>query len=361
MSLFRGLRRVNKTYPNQSSFISDNINLVANQTPPGFQSVINAPSSRPIPGTNQVTPGYDLPNNRFVSTAEVNTTMRSGNSREVRDVFGNVSDSQIGGLDPIRRYDNLPDPSIRRQADVKDNIRDTHPKSRARTPEDVDDFLKSQPRLTNHLQTLKTGGTLVLIGAGVVLTFNAVSLVQDVMNALNTTGGSFHYRGSNNGDEIEQCWLQYRSCGVNIVDVPVNMRCATDPLLNDVEQLRAICHNYNYEAEKTVCRQSDPNADPTTPQYVDISELVVNHTLLCVEPYDMADLIGDLGLDWLLNEDGFAAKLKGSSKSIGEALLPLIIAIGVILFIVFIGFVIFKRITAPKIQMQAPPPAPATG
>ncbi|AXU41463.1 PIF-5 [Alphabaculovirus altermyunipunctae] len=355
MSLFRGLRRVNKTYPNNSSFISDNAALVASQTPPGFQSVINAPSSRPIAGTTEVIPGYNLPNNRFASTAEVNTTMRSGNNAEIRDIFGNVSDSQISGLTPIRRSDNLPDPVVKNRNERKRNVRNRHPRSKARTPAEVNDFLNSQPRLKNHLETLKSGGTLVLMGAGIVLTFAAVNLVQDIIQALNTTGGSYHYIGSSNGEEVSQCWLQYRSCGINVGDVPIELRCNSDPLSNDVEVLRAICNNYNAEQEKTVCRQSDPNADPASNQYVDISGMPVNHTLFCVEPYDMADLIGDLGLDWLLNEEGVAAKLKGSSKSIGEALLPLIIAIGIILFVVFIGFMIFKRVTAPTVQMQPPP------
>lgn len=359
MSFFRGLRRLNRPFPDQNSFVLANANQLGNNVPSGFQNVLSAPSVRPIPNSNQYMPGYNTPNNDFVSTAQVNTALRNGDPSGIRNIFGNVNANQLNGVNNVRRLDNVPDPTINARNTRKNDIKNQHPGSRTNTPEGVDQFLNQQPRLRDNLLNRKTAG-VALVGAGVVLLFSANSLVQDIIAALNRTGGSFYYSGSNNGEDVQACWLQYRSCGVPATEVPDELKCTgQDPILfGNTDALRQICFGYNREREGSVCRASDPNADPESPQYVDLSDMLVNDTLLCVEPYELGDLIGDLGLDWLLNEEGLVAKSKNSSKSIGEALMPLIIAIGVILFVVFIGFIIFKRLTAPQptVSVAAAPP-----
>nr|UQV25549.1 occlusion-derived virus envelope protein ODV-E56 [Spodoptera litura nucleopolyhedrovirus] len=351
MSFFSNLRRVNKPYPNQISFAADNVTLAAS-TPNGFQHVFSAPSTRPIANSNSVTPGYNLSNNRFVSTAEINSALRNSDTNSIRGIFGNLNNTQLNGMTQMRRLDNVADPTIFNKRTRQQQVRNNFPDSATRTPEGIQNFMNNQPRLYNYLDNLKKAGHVGLYGFGIWLVFKAGSLISDVRDALNSTGGSFYVTGYQNGDSADRCFLMYRSCGVPAIDIPADAICTSDPLIQQQSTLQNLCNNYNQEAEGSVCRASDPNADPASLQYVDISDLIVNTTITCIEPYDLADLIGDLGLDWLLNENGLVGKSKNSSKSIGEALVPLFIAIGVILFIVFIGFMIYKRVTAPSVRIE---------
>jgi hypothetical protein len=341
MSFFSNLRRVNRVYPNASQFPIDNVSVLTN-TPAGFNNVLSAPSVRQI-GPNRYIPGYNLPNNQFVSTADINRITRNNDVPNIRITFQGISDPQVNSLNRLRRADNVPDSNFHSKQTRKNAVKENHPETNTRTPEGVDQALQQNPRFNSYMQALKTSGVLILLGTGTYLAFSAASLVQDIINAINNTGGSYWIRGRDGGEEADVCLLINRTCQLdpNMHETDVAI-CAFDPLIQDESELREICRGFNYEREGTVCRASDPNADPDYLQYVDISDLPVGQTLMCIEPYNLGDLIGDLGLDWLLGEDGLFGKSSNSSSSISEKLMPIILLIGGILFLGLIFYVIYK-------------------
>lgn len=359
-SMFRGLRRTNKIYNNPNSFITDNANLVtnvpSNGPPGGFQNVLNSPSTVNL-GNNQYLPGYQLSNNNFAPSTTVNSAMRNNDVTSLKNIF-NVNDAQINNLGQLRRVDNIPDPKLHIANTKKLEIKQNYPDLNTNTPAGVQNALNKHPRLSNHLKNLTVA---TLAGVGVVLVIKSVNLVQDIMDALNRTGGSYLHTGLDGGDNAQFCILRHRSCGIDPSTIDGEMLCPVDPFYpdashdsNQLAHLNAICQGYNYEAEQSVCRASDPNADPNSYQYVDISELSVDRTISCMEPYDLADLIGDLGLDWLLDEGGLINQSSNSSQSISNSLLPIIMVIGIVLLIGVIGYVLFKRLTATPVAPAAP-------
>ncbi|AUR45039.1 odve protein [Spilosoma obliqua nucleopolyhedrosis virus] len=341
MSFFSNLRRVNRVYPNNASFISDNSRLLTT-TPAGFTNVLNAPSTRNL-GNGRYEPGYLLSNNQFISAGDINRITRSNDVPRIRNVFQGINDPQIGSLNQLRRADNVPDAGFHVKRTRGDAVRQNFPETNVRSPEGVDNALQQNPRLNNHLQNLKTAGVVVLLAGGAYLAFSAATLVQDIIRALNNTGGSYFVRGSDGGESAESCLLLSRTCrrdpNMNTSEVAI---CANDPLISDTAELQAICNGFNYEREQTVCRQSDPAADPDSPQFVDISDLLPGQTIMCIEPYNLADLIGDLGLDHLLGQDGLLGKLSNSSDSIGNKLMPIIWIIGAVLFLGLVIYLIYR-------------------
>lgn len=349
MNIFSGLRRTNKLYPNNNSFITDNANLVIPNTPSGFGNVFTNPNTINI-GNNRHVPGYGSANN-FLPSNAVNSAMRNNDVSSLRNIF-NVNDTQISGLTQIRRSNNIPDAGLHANFLRRNAIKSNYPNLRTRTAQGVDNALVAQPRLSAYLKNI---GIASLAGVGVVLVLKGVNLVQDIIDALNRTGGSFFHEGLNGGDEAIHCILRHRSCGINPNDIPSDMLCAFDPIFpnsEDLPELLSICQGFNYEREGSVCRASDPNADPDTYQYVDISSLTADRTLSCIEPYDLADLIGDLGLDWLLDDDGLINQSSNSSQSVSNSLLPLIIIVGVVLLLAIIGYVLFKRMASTPLPQQ---------
>lgn len=344
MSFFSSLRRVNKVYPNPNQFLAVDNLRVLNSTPNGFQNVFSAPSTRQI-GTNRFVPGYNLPNNRFVPSSDINRVMRNNDTAGMRNIFTSADNSQLNSLGQLRRVDNIPDAGLHAAFLRRQGVKTNYPSTNTRTPGGVEGVLATNPRLHARLNGLKSVGTALLIGGGVYLVFSAATLVQDLVSALNRVGGSYYVVGSNGGDSSSVCLLTHRTCQLdtsNLSDVSV---CQFDPLLpDDPAGQRAICNGFDYEREQSVCRASDPYADPDSPQYVDISDLPAGHTLMCLEPYNLGDLIGDLGLDHLLGEEGLVAKSSNNSKDLSSKLWPLLVALIGIFAVVLILVFVFKRL-----------------
>ncbi|AIU41245.1 pif-5 [Sucra jujuba nucleopolyhedrovirus] len=345
MSFFTNLRRVNKVYPNQNQFVAvDSLGLI-NTAPNGFGNVFMSPSTQNL-GNNRFLPGYTLSNNQFVSTATINRVMRNNDVSGMRQIFTAANNNQINSLGNLRRVDNIPDANIHSNTLRRDAVKRNYLETNTRTPEGVQNVLNQNPRLNNHLNNLKTAGVAVLLGAGVYLVFTTASLVQDIIAALNRVGGSYYIRGRNGGDEYEACLLLKRTCRL---EVPASSDevtfCEFDPLLiDDTEALDRICEGFDYDTEQTVCRASDPNAPVDSPQYVDISDLSTGQTITCIEPYNMGDLIGDLGLDGLLGEEGLLGKSSNKSKSVGEKLLPILLIVGALIVLLFFAFIFIKNL-----------------
>ncbi|AAM94993.1 occlusion derived viral protein-e56 [Helicoverpa armigera multiple nucleopolyhedrovirus] len=354
-NIFRPLRRVNKVYTpnNVNTFLTDNANVVSN-SPGGFQSVLNNPRTVNV-GNNNVLAGYNLGNNNFISTADMNSVMRNNDTSQIRRTFGNnVTDNDLTGLSRMRQSENIPDARFNSAELRKDSVKTSNPSTNTTTPEGVQNVLNNNPQLNRHLSNLKTAGYIGLTGVGVYLAFSAATLVQDIIEAINRTGGSYYVVGENGGEAATTCLLRHRTCHNTHIGEDVNI-CTRDPLITDASQLNAICHGFDYEVEKTVCRASNPNADVATPQYVDISELLPHQTIMCIEPYNMGDLIGDLGLGGLLGEEGLVNKSSNKSQSISDSLLPVLLIIGVILIVVFIGYFMFKRLGSGSGGMNLQP------
>ncbi|QEI03577.1 ODV-E56 [Rachiplusia nu nucleopolyhedrovirus] len=341
MSFFNPLRRVNKIYSNSADFVLDNA-AVVNGAPTGFKNVLNNVNVQNV-SNNRVIPGYNIGNNNFISTADMNRLMRNNDVSGIRNVFNNVTQNDLNGLNLLRRADNVPDAALHSSNLKRNAVKQNYPSTNTTTPSGVDNVLQQNPRLNTYLQNLKTAGTVALIGTGVYLAFSAANLIQDIIEALNRTGGSWYYRGSQGGDIIDECLLIHRTCKQpdSLTGVEI---CNIDPLISNTTQLNSICQGFNYEVEKTVCRASDPNANIDSPQYVDISDLAPGQTINCVEPYNMGDLIGDLGLDGLLGEEGLVNKSSNKSQSLSDSLLPFILMIGAIALFLIIGYFVIKRL-----------------
>ncbi|ACI28711.1 agip9 [Agrotis ipsilon multiple nucleopolyhedrovirus] len=341
-SFFRPLRNINKSYLTPTSFIAD-ANTVFNAAPTGFRNALNNPVTVPI-GNGRYRPGYNLPNNDFIPTSQLNTVMRNNDTTGMRRIFGNnPTNNDYTAMNRLRGADNVPDANMHSKQLKRNAVKDNFPDTRTRTPDGVENTLNKNPRLKSALETMKTGGIVTLIGVGVYFTFSAATLIQDIIEAINRTGGSYHTTGMNGGDQVEVCLLRHRTCRMPEIDGTVTV-CDVDPLLPNGPELQNICQGFNYEAEQSVCRASDPNADEQSPQYVDISTLSADQMITCIEPYDFGDLIADLGLDNLLGEEGLITKSSNKSKSISDSLLPAILMIGAIILIVLIGWFIFKRL-----------------
>nr|AGS18779.1 ODV-E56 [Pieris rapae granulovirus] len=350
-SLFSGLRRTNKVYPNVNSFAIDHSTFIRNKSPPGFN--LNNPST--LTGPNgQVIPGYTI-NNRFVSNADVNSVLRNNDVLGMRDIFPNVTNNQMNGLTNLRRADNIPDSSLNSLQTKKNNVKKSFPETTVRDRDGVEYVLKKNPRLSTYL---KSAGYVTLVGAGVYLIINVADLVGSIVDAINRTGGSWYYRGHNgadNFDNITACVLRYRSCGMKFEDIEESL-CVLDPHdpnnvdpLMSIEEARVFCNGYSYVREKSVCRGSDTKADPTSLQYLDISNLATNQTIQCVEPYDFGDLIGDLGLDWLLGDDSVFAASSNSIGSFSNNFFTILLLIGGVILLVFIGFIVYKVVTTKRL------------
>lgn len=297
---------------------------------------------------DNVIPGYNI-DGTFVPTSNLNSILRNNDVINMRNVFPNLSNSQTTGLNNMRRLNNIPDATIHNVQIRKENVKRTHPDLSVRDREGVERALARNPRLTEHLKDL---GYITLTGVGVYLIINVADLVGSVMDALNRTGGSWYYRGRNAADAVEDidgCVLRYRSCGVRFADIQ-NSVCILDPLdstnvdpLLGFQDARSLCNGYNYEVERSVCRGSDTNADPNSPQYLDISTLPTNHTIQCLEPYDLGDLVADLGLDWLLGDEGVFTASSNSFRSVSDNFLIILVVIGGVVLLVFIGFVVLRN------------------
>ncbi|UYE99061.1 MAG: odv-e56/pif-5 [Betabaculovirus sp.] len=343
-SFFSRLRRTNKVYPTANNFYIDYEMLIHNQTPSGFS--LNSPATITLPNGN-VVPGYNI-NGSFVSNANVNAVLRNNDVISMRNMFTGVTNTQMSGLTNLRRADNIPDSALHTLQTRKTNIKQTHPELSVRDRTGVENALVQNPRLRDYL----TGaGYVTLFGVGVYLIVNVADLVGSIVEALNRTGGSWYFRGNNGADNftnIQSCVLQYRTCGLSLSDIQPFV-CVLDPLdATNVDPLmsfataRTFCNNYNAEIEQSVCRGSDTTADPQSLQYLDISSLDPNQTIQCIEPYDFADLIADLNLDWLLGDNGLIASSSNSFNSLSDNFFTILLVIGGILVLVFIGFIVFK-------------------
>ncbi|UXX41821.1 pif-5 [Psilogramma increta granulovirus] len=343
-SFFSGLRRTNTVYPNANSFYIDHSLLINNRAPSGFN--LNSPATISLPNGN-VIPGYNI-NGAFVSNANVNAILRNNDVVGMRRLFTGVTNTQMSGLTNLRRVDNIPDSAIHTLQTRKTNVRQSHPELNVRDRTGVENALRQNPRLSEYL---RGAGAITLIGVGVYLVINVADLVGSIVEALNRTGGSWYFRGHNGADNftnIQSCILQYRTCGLPLSDIQ-QFVCQLDPLdLNNVDPLmsfdtaRTFCNNYNAQIEQSVCRGSDTTANPESLQYLDISSLDPNQTIQCIEPYDLADLIADLGLDWLLGDDGLINSSSNSFNSLSDNIITILLVVGGIFVLVFIGFVVFK-------------------
>nr|QKV50177.1 ORF16 protein [Plutella xylostella granulovirus] len=343
MSLFKGLRRTNKVYANGAGFITDHATFVRPNKINGFN--LSAPDVRPV--ATGFEPGYVI-NDRFVPNARVNNVMRNNDVIGMREIFPNANSNQINGLGSYRRIDNIPDSTLHGLDIRKNNIKNSRPETRVRNRQGVEEALNKNPRLRDYLYG---AGAITLVGVGSYLVINVADLVGSIVDAINRTGGSYYYRGNNGAtsmDNIDSCILRYRSCGMPYADI-ADQLCVLDPLdptnvdpILNLEEAQQLCTGYNKDREKSVCRASDTTANPDSLQYLDISSLEANQTIQCVEPYDFGDLIGDLGLDWALGEDGLITASSNSFTSVSNNFSTILLVIGGVLLLAFIGFIIFK-------------------
>ncbi|AKR17339.1 ODV-E56 (PIF-5) [Urbanus proteus nucleopolyhedrovirus] len=336
MSFFLNLRRVNKVYTNPNAFVTDNLRVVQSSPSGGFRNIFNSPVTQTLPN-NRYKPGYNI-NNTFVSTSQINSVLRNNDVTAIRRLF-NVDNAQINALGQLRRMDNIPDAALHSSYLRRQNVKNNYPSTQTRTPEGVQTVLDQNPQLNNRLITLKSIGTPILLGVGIYFLWSAATLIQDIIANLNRIGGSYYVVGRNGGETIDSCLLMRRTCqkGSNIENA---VHCTNDPLITDQAALNAICNNFDFATEKTVCRASDPNADVDSPQYVDISDLPSNQTIMCLEPYNLGDLIGDLGLDNIIGDNGLVTKSLNSSKNVGEKFMPLLLVLaGIFVFVIVIFFV----------------------
>ncbi|AKS25356.1 odv-e56/pif-5 [Clostera anastomosis granulovirus B] len=343
-SFFSRLRRTNKVYPNADSFYLDHSLLINNRTPSGFN--LNSPATMGLSNGN-VVPGYNI-NGSFVSNANVNAVLRNNDVVGMRNMFRGVTNTQMSGLTNLRRADNIPDSALHGLQTRKTNIKQTHPELIVRDRAGVENALAQNPRLGSYL---RGAGTITLFGVGVYLVINVADLVGSIVEALNRTGGSWYFRGNNganNFNNIQSCVLQYRTCGLPLSDIQ-QFVCVLDPLdptnvdpLMSFDTARTFCNNYNAEIEQSVCRGSDTTANPESLQYLDISLLDPNQTIQCIEPYDFGDLVADLGLDGLLGENGLLTASSNSFTSASDNFFTILLVIGGIVVLVFIGFIVFK-------------------
>ncbi|ACO53457.1 ODV-e56 [Euproctis pseudoconspersa nucleopolyhedrovirus] len=344
MNFFTSLRRVNKVYPNSNQFVNlDNINII-NSSPSGFNNVFSAPTTV-YAGNGRYIPGYNIGNNQFVSASNVNRVMRNNDVSGIRNIFNNVNNNQLDAVTQLRRMDNIPDANLHSQTLRKNAVKQNYPETMTRTPDGIQNVLNQNPNLLNRLVTWKNAGIAVVLGTGVVIAWKSATLIQDIIDAINQTGGSYYIRGSAGGDQYESCLLLHRTCTHSHISNPIETTvCDFDPLLlNDTEAMNQICSGFNYDVEKTVCRASDPTADVNSPQYVDISDLATGQTIACIEPYDFGDLIGDLGLDGLLGDNGLINKSSNQISSASEKLIPLLFVIGGILILLVVGYFVLKK------------------
>ncbi|ABQ51956.1 odv-e56 [Spodoptera litura granulovirus] len=365
MSFFRNLRRTDKIYPNNNAFVTDFYTYVNPTIPSGFN--FGNPTTTNI-GSNRFVPSYDI-NGNVVTNSNMNTIFRNNDVSGLRNVFPNTNNNQINGLGGLRRADNIPDATVNSLEMRKNSVRNSHPETATRSREGVEQALNRNPRLYDYF---KSAVGLTMAGAFIYFTINAADLIGSIVNAMNRTGGSWLLSGNNGADNmnnIEKCVLRYRSCGVALADY-IEEACYDphdnsylDPLLT-ISEAQIICQGYNQNAEGTVCRASNSNANPDSPQYYDPSDLAVSQAIFCVEPYDLADLIADLGLDGLLGENGLLTNSSNSfnksSGSLSENLMTLLYVIGAVVLLVFIGYVIIKMLNRPQQQQPPPPPPPRT-
>ncbi|QBQ01565.1 odv-e56 [Hyphantria cunea granulovirus] len=344
MSFFRGLRRTNRVYNSPLEFTNDFTTLINPHTPNGF--LLNAPTTRPIAGNAQV-PGFMI-NNNFVPNAQINRLLRNNDVTGMRNLFNNLSNNQISGLSALRSADNIPDATLHSLQMRKESVRRAHPETAVRDAQGVDNALRQNPRLRSYLYG---AGAITLVGVGAYLVINVADLIESIVAAINRTGGSWYHRGNNGGnsfENIESCVLRWRSCGMPLQDIQEQL-CVLDPLdpnnvdpILNLQQAQNLCAGYNREKEGTVCRASDTNAPPDSLRFLDISSLEANQTIECIEPYDLADLIADLGLDGLLGDNGLLTQSSNSSLSVSNNFFTIILVIGGVLLLVFIGFIVFR-------------------
>ncbi|ABC74890.1 occlusion derived virus envelope protein 56 [Neodiprion abietis nucleopolyhedrovirus] len=330
--MFSGLRKTNKIYSTAADVIVDNTAKVVG-TFSTFDSVFSLSSAKTI------NKGFVTNYSTYVGlvdTFSVNKVLRQADEVNIKALF-NATDTDLSGLSVLRTASGIPDNTLYIAELKRLNLKTLNPSLDVKTYNGVSQALTKNPKLSTYLKSL--GYTTLAVGT-VVLILTGVDLVQDIIDALNRTGGSFYSVGS--GDEVETCYLKYRSCGVDQTTIDTSLYCANflDPIYgDDVETLETICDGYDIDTEISVCRQSDPYADPDSEQWVDISDLAENQTLSCVEPYTFSDLISDLGLDWLIGEDsiwsGSTTSGSDSISSLSSYLQYIAIFIVVIIMIIF--------------------------
>lgn len=334
-NVFRRLRPSDRVFSTAANATSNASSLRG--TFPAFDNVFNHPSSTSL-GGGRYRPSFNSPGNPSVN--RINRAMRTNNAGDMRSIF-NATDANIDSVGALRRSQNVPDARISAVQTRQSALRDSHPSLNTRSRDGVERALNNNPRFRDYLVG---AGVITMTGVGVVLVLRGVDLINEIIEALNRTGGSHFHRGLDGGDRLESCVLRFRTCGIDPSEIPSEEVCQNflDPLIDDEVELRAICSGYNLEREGTVCRASDAAADVDSPQYVDLSDLAVDQTITCIEPYSLGDLIGDLGLDWLLGEDSALGKSSNKSSSASENLFNIILILGVIIVAGVLIYFIFR-------------------
>ncbi|ABY47705.1 occlusion-derived virus envelope protein ODV-E56 [Helicoverpa armigera granulovirus] len=350
-SFYRGLRRTNRVYNAPSGFIADHTQLIKNNIPSGFNFLDN-PTTISGPNNTHI-PGYGTNNTNFTSNSTVNRVMRNNDVTGMQQLFPSATPGQINSLGNLRQLDNIPDATINSLAVKKTSVRTNNPETATKTRNGVQGVLDKHPRLNQYL---KTAGIVGISGVSIYLIVNVADMVGSIVDAMNRTGGSWWYRGNNGAtsfDNIERCVLRARSCGMPFADISDHV-CTDphnpnwrDPYLT-AEQLTTVCQGYSLANEETVCRASDPYADFGTAAYYDVSELGTNEIIQCVEPYDMADLIADLGLDNLLGDNGILTNSSASSQSVSDNFITILLIVGGVIVLLFVMFIVIKMLNRPK-------------
>lgn len=351
--MFSSIRRTNRVYPNSVALATDHASLVLPNQVPGF----NLSSSAAIPlGNGNYLPGYTI-NGNVVSNINVNVSLRSNDVTSIRNIFPDASAAQINNLSLLRRADNIPDPLISALDTRRKAVKRSHPETATKTPEGVDQALQRNPRLTEYLyDAVKITGVATIVGSLAYVVIQYGKVVESLVDAINKVGGAYLYTGNNGADSddtIQKCILRYRSCGINYADLISSnnegIGVCTDPAdatnvdpVFTLQQAQVLCNGYNLDVEQTVCRAADPTADPSSLRYYDPSTLGVNQTIECIEPYDLADLIADLGLDHLLGSEGVLASSSNASSSISNNLWTIVLVVGGVLLLIVVGYMMFK-------------------
>nr|AAK13276.1 putative occlusion-derived virus envelope protein [Culex nigripalpus nucleopolyhedrovirus] len=268
---------------------------------------------------------------------EFDTGLRRGDQQVLNRL--RMTSSERAGLNNIRG-NSLPDNLYQavRADEAAIRVRDPN-LANARTEQEITDALARHPRLRDRLTA---GGVIKGAGVSLVIVGGAL-LAAELYQYLNRMGGAFIEQREADGSVVRH-YLLWRSCGMDPSVVSLEEVFpgeSGDPIYDSVGEAQAICSGYNKSVERSVCRQADVLAEPSSQQFLDARTLPENAHIYCVEPGTLGRLVADLGLADLV--DAVGGSVSGSSgnssgKSSGN---PLILISAFVVLIIIIFVVVF--------------------
>jgi hypothetical protein len=345
--MFGGLRRVWHKYPTPGlpNWTAANIDNVRDTFPP-LTGYFSTPNVFSLSNGLDDIPTYII-NGRNFDVGQVNAALRNNDITKIREIF-NTAPLDLPQQINVLRGPRMPDPYVFNLKTRQVNINYARPELNTRSYAGVQSAMNSHPRL---LQYLKGLGVATLVGVGVMLVLRGIDVISDILEAMSRTGGSYLFDTDTN-NVLQGCILRFRSCGMDIQSIDQGLFCQgfDDPLITDIGDLTQMCVGYNYDVEQTVCRYSDPYADPESPQWLDISLLHPDQMIACVEPYTFGDLLEDLGLGSLLGPDSKMKNLSGKLSEGFKWILQIVIWVVIIIVVIVVIYMLIRFI--PKKNKQ---------